>query len=49
MPSYIVTACCETCSVNHLTGIELNWMEQIPPNKALRRFLTEPFCLLRSL
>jgi len=23
MPSYIVTAYCETCSVNHLTGTEL--------------------------
>ena len=33
MPSYIVTAYCEKCSVNHPTGVELNWPEQIPPDK----------------
>jgi len=35
MPSYIVTAYCEKCSVNHPTGVELNWPEQIPPNKSV--------------
>jgi hypothetical protein len=35
MPSYIVTAYCEKCSVNHPTAVELNWPEQIPPNKSI--------------
>jgi hypothetical protein len=35
MPSYIVTAYCEKCSVNHPTGVELNWPKQIPPNKSI--------------
>jgi hypothetical protein len=35
MPSYIVTAYCDKCSVNHPTGVELNWPGQIPPNKSI--------------
>jgi hypothetical protein len=35
MPSSIVTAYCEKCSVNHPTAVELNWPEQIPPNKSI--------------
>jgi hypothetical protein len=35
MPSYIVTAYCGKCSLNHPTGVELNWPEQIPPNKSI--------------
>ena len=35
MPSYIVTAYCENCSVNHPTAVELDWPEQIPPNKSI--------------
>jgi hypothetical protein len=32
---YVVTAYCDKCSVNHPTGVELNWPEQIPPNKSI--------------
>ena len=35
MPSYIVTAYCEKCSVKHPTAVELDWPEQIPPNKSI--------------
>src|SRR6266481_4144698 len=35
MPSYIVTAYCEKCSVNHPTAVELDWPEQIPPNQSI--------------
>jgi hypothetical protein len=35
MPSYIVTAYCEKCSVNHPTGVELDWPEQISANKSI--------------
>jgi hypothetical protein len=35
MPSYIVTAYCERCSVNHPTGVVLDWPEQISPNKSI--------------
>jgi hypothetical protein len=33
MPSYVVTAYCEKCSINHPTAIELDWPEQIPAEK----------------
>ena len=35
IPSYIVSAYCERCSVNHPTGVELDWPEQISPNKSI--------------
>jgi hypothetical protein len=35
MPSYIVTAYCERCSVNHPTAVELDWPEQISPDKSI--------------
>ena len=43
MPSYIVTAYCEKCSVNHPTGVELNWPEQIPPNKSIKEVFDGTF------
>jgi len=35
MPRYMVTAFCEKCSVAHPSGVELEWPEQIPPNKSV--------------
>jgi hypothetical protein len=35
IPSYIVTLYCDKCSLNHPTGVELNWPEPIPPNKSV--------------
>jgi hypothetical protein len=43
MPSYIVTAYCEKCSANHPTGVELNWPEQIPPNKSIKEVFDGTF------
>ena len=33
MPTYVVTAYCEKCAVNHPTAIELVCSEQISPEK----------------
>jgi len=33
MPTYVVTAYCEKCAVNHPTAIELDCSEQISPEK----------------
>jgi hypothetical protein len=35
MPTYVVTAYCEKCGVNHPTAIELACSEQISPEKNL--------------
>ena len=35
MPSYIVNAYCEKCFVKHPTAVELDWPEQIAPNKSI--------------
>jgi len=33
MPTYVVTAYCEKCAVNHPTAVELDWSEQVSPQK----------------
>jgi hypothetical protein len=35
MPSYIVTAYCESCDVAHPTGVELEWPEQISAKESI--------------